>query len=155
MDNSALTSPIRPSPWPRIIVSVFILLAIGNAVILYLALSTKVAPLDEQPYEAGLRYETTIVEREAAKHDGVTATFEGSTNGMVAVVSGLPGDMRWQAEIELARPNDATLDRQGSIVAAGPRFEFPLQPMPRGLWLVRLRMTSGSKKYYFEDRVIL
>ena len=131
------------------------MLAIGDAFIVRLAISSRTGQMDEKPYESGQAYQNIINEKDAALHDGVTATISLERELVQVKTLGLRHDKPWTAELRLIRPDNDSLDQTLEIDGGGPDFSFRSAAIKPGLWLLQLTLSNEKARYYFESRSVL
>ena len=153
--SNHITLRSHASLWPRAIIGAFILLALGDALIVKLAIDSRTGQMDERPYESGQTYQNIINEKDAAQRDGITATISLESELVRVKTLGLGRDKEWTAELRLIRPNDESLDQRLETKGAGPDFSFRSPTIKPGLWLMQLTLSDDSARYFFESRGIL
>lgn len=133
-------------------------LAVANGVLLKLALGSRVASMDERPYERGLEYEDVVGRKQAASRDGLKQRVLFEDQQVLLRYEGLPPNGEWKIRLRLLKPDNALLDILHEGSGAGDEFSLPI-PRPRsGLWLlsVALEQVGGeSKRYLIESREFL
>ena len=150
--------PAPYSPWPRAIISFFIILALFNALLVYWALSSQNSSMDKNPYERGLTYQQIIDQKDAATRAGLEPIFtvsELSSAGERAVVfklvnatgKNLSGA---KVQIDSMRLSDSSLDSTTALVERGDGYEGKIKFSASGLWLFRIAAELSGQKYYFE-----
>jgi hypothetical protein len=155
MSKTVVSSPLPKSIWPKAIISVFILLAVMNAVILKLALSTSVSRMDSTPYESGLAYQKIIDGKNLVTQDNLKAKLYLETNQLKLTVENVDINTVWKIKLDLIRPDNSDLDKNFLLESSGREFVFKTDNLssdlwPSGLWMVRLELSSKEKFYYFE-----
>lgn len=144
----------KRSYWPAGIIIFFILLAIFNAVVVWLALKSKSIEIESNPYEAGLKYEDIIQAKNAAVKDNIQAVIDIKNEILSLELHNISTSTIWDIEVRLTRPDNNKLDQLLTTSARGPVFELPISRLKSGLWLTSVTVSaSGSSKrfYYFEN----
>ncbi len=139
----------RWHPWPVAIVLFFIILAIGNGVVVYLAQSSKVSRIDDHPYERGLAYEEELQAGNRFRRQGwsiATEVVKGAERLLQISLrdrSDLPVQgMRVQGKLLHAR--DSLQDRVLEIRETTPgNYTAPIDGS-EGTWFLDLVLSSSD-----------
>ncbi|RIL02343.1 MAG: hypothetical protein DCC75_13320 [Proteobacteria bacterium] len=137
----------RLPSWPAVIISSFIALALFDAVIVVLAISTRTAVIDEDPYGASQRYEQIIDAKRAVVRDRLVSSISSEQGRVAVVLSGLPRDQELEVKLTLLRPNDADLDLRESLASIGSEFRYISPVLRQGMWLLSIDLRSGLTSY--------
>jgi len=139
----------RWHPWPMAIVLFFVILVVGNGVVVYLAQSSKVSRIDDHPYERGLAYEEELQAGNRFRQQGwsiTTAVVSGSERLLQIALrdragAPVPG-MRLEGKLLHAR--DSQQDRVLDIRERAPGdYAAPID-RSEGLWFLDLLLSSNG-----------
>lgn len=145
----------KRSPWPYAIVMFFIMLALFDAYIVSQALRTRTGTVTEQPYEDGLRYERTILARQAAREAGIKLTYDLNHQPAVISVHGLSLPGTKTLELKLLKPEAPGFDRSVSMTTSSNEFILGNLQLKSGLWMIEALITVNGAEFYFESREIV
>lgn len=148
--------------WPLSIVAFFIVLALINVVVVYLALHSKSEYLETSPYEKGLAFDRVIEQRLAAKKSGFEPRYEFGaieTDGLreIRLVLGHARKFSKDAifHLDALRMSDSTLDHSVELHRHGEVYLARAKIATQGLWLFRLTISDGQETLLFESREIV
>ena len=151
-------SPAARSLWPAGIVLFFVVLAVFNAILLFLAYSRRPAAVVANPYEDSLNYEDVIKRERLTEQLGLTIALQASSvradgNRDVAleVHSVAPAESWAQVSLTGQRPADQRLDTQQIALSRSPdnpavwKGSLPLAAPGMWMFTVILRDNEGQE----------
>ena len=144
------TCTSRWHPWPIAIVLFFLVLALANGYVAYVAQRSSVSRVDDHPYERGLQYEREIQAANRFRERGwrVTTTVTGEAVGRVllvdigtdagAILTGLT------VHGKLLHARDSGLDRTLILTEAAPGRYAASIGEATGVWFLELVLVDGA-----------
>ena len=148
MSETGISKPI--DKWlPFLLVLFFVVIAIVNAVFVYIAINTHTGVVTENPYQKGLDYNSVLEKSRAQPEINQIAEYE---NGILRwTLTNTDGTPIEQAEvtatlvraIEEGYDTDLTFTHKG-----GGIYEADISTLPKaGLWIARLKSQWNNKEF--------
>lgn len=154
-------SIIRKSPWPYALAASLGVVIVMNCVLVYLAASSDTGPIDRDPYEKGIAYETTIAAKRALSDKGWNVSVftvdeaQGSLARVHVVDATGSAVEKLSVALRLLRPSDGTQDSSLTLTESTPGvYQAALPRMSKGLWLAEVRMSSGQNDFAYDTKII-
>ena len=148
--------------WGWAIVVFFVVLALGNSLLLFLAVSSNPGTLVENPYDEGLRFQGEIEARELFRAKGYTLaltpdlTAKGKFSAKIRSESGAP--VRGiSGNIRFVFPGDHEADRicEVKLVSDTQYFQCDVELPRPGLWIVDAELKEGTARISSRDTRML
>lgn len=157
-----MTKEKKFSPWPFAIVGFLFFVGVVNLYILSLAITHDRGLIEENPYEAGLKYQEKIDLMQNAKKFGWNISFKNEADEkcvesiFILTLSSDSKEVISGAEISITalRPSQSRLDRSFKLTESKktPGTYIAQSPLcTKGLWQIRVDVALDDKRALWEQ----
>ena len=142
--------------WPLGIITAFVLMFAGIAVVIVIAATHRDTLVSENYYENELKFQGQIDSAARANTAGATLAYDPAAGRIVVFIPAAHRSANFSGGITLYRPSASGLDQRVPLApGADGTQSLNVSNLTPGPWLARANWVSGGQDYYLETRFVV
>lgn len=147
---------LRNYSWPIGITLALLTVVVVHVFVVYFAITSEPGLIQENPYQAGLKYGSVITELENAKESGIKTQIDSSDSGLQIKLNGLEEDEAVSSlKLKLIRPDSTAKDKSLVLKPAQAGLFQTSEILAPGLWLSDLSFRLNGKTLRFQQQLFI